>query len=61
MPIDVDGIRDLNVDGDLGEWDNVPSVFWVTHDDLVEVVTGTQGDPDGGAISPSASSSAGAQ
>ena len=48
VPIDVDGVRNLNVDGDLGEWDNVPSVFWVTHDDLVEVVTGTQGDPDAG-------------
>ena len=34
------------MDGDLGDWDNVPSVFWVTHDDLIETVTGTQGDPD---------------
>ena len=48
VPIDVDGIRDVVVDGDLGDWDNVPSVFWVTQDDLVEVVTGTQGDPDPG-------------
>ncbi|MCE2450050.1 MAG: hypothetical protein J4F35_17260 [Candidatus Latescibacteria bacterium] len=36
------------VDGDLGDWDNVPSIFWVTQDDLIEVVTGTQGDPDPG-------------
>ena len=48
VPINVDGIRDVVVDGDLGDWDNVPSVFWVTQDDLVEVVTGTQGDPDAG-------------
>ncbi len=48
VPIDVDGIRDVVMDGDLGDWDNVPSVFWVTQDDLVEVVTGTQGDPDPG-------------
>jgi hypothetical protein len=48
VPIDVDGIRDVVPDGDLGDWDNVPSVFWVTQDDLIEVVTGTQGDPDAG-------------
>lgn len=48
VPIDVAGIRDVVVDGDLGDWDNVPSIFWVTHDDLIEVVTGTQGDPDPG-------------
>ena len=48
VPIDVDGIRDVVMDGDLGDWDNVPSIFWVTQDDLVEVVTGTQGDPDPG-------------
>ncbi len=48
VPIDVDGIRDVVMDGDLSDWDNVPSVFWVTQDDLVEVVTGTQGDPDPG-------------
>ena len=46
VPIDVDGVRDVQMDGDLGDWDNVPSVFWVTHDDLIETVTGTQGDPD---------------
>lgn len=46
VPIDVDGIRDVQMDGDLGDWDNVPSVFWVTHEDLIETVTGTQGDPD---------------
>ena len=48
VPIGVDGVRDLAVDGDLGEWDNVPSAFWTTHDDLVEMITGTQGDPDAG-------------
>ena len=48
VPIDVDGISDVVMDGDLGDWDNVPSVFWVTQDDLIEVVTGTQGDPDAG-------------
>ena len=48
VPIDVDGIRDVVMDGDLGDWDNVPSIFWVTQDDLIEVVTGTQGDPDPG-------------
>ncbi|MDE2809865.1 MAG: hypothetical protein OXN90_15725 [Gemmatimonadota bacterium] len=48
VPINVDGIRDVVMDGDLGDWDNVPSIFWVTQDDLVEVVTGTQGDPDPG-------------
>ena len=48
VPINVDGIRDVEMDGDLGDWDNVPSAFWVTHDDLVETVTGTQGDPDPG-------------
>ena len=48
VPIGVDGIRDVEMDGDLGDWDNVPSAFWVTHDDLVETVTGTQGDPDPG-------------
>ena len=46
VPIDVDGVRDVQMDGDLGDWDNVPSVFWVTHDDLIETVTGTLGDPD---------------
>jgi hypothetical protein len=46
VPIGVDGIRDVQMDGDISEWDNVPSIFWVTHDDLVETVTGTQGDPD---------------
>ena len=46
VPIDVDGVRDVQMDGDLGDWDNVPSVFWLTHDDLIETVTGTQGDPD---------------
>ena len=48
VPIDVAGISDVVMDGDLGDWDNVPSVFWVTQDDLIEVVTGTQGDPDAG-------------
>lgn len=48
VPIDVAGVRNVVMDGDLGDWDNVPSVFWVTHDDLIEVVTGTQGDPDPG-------------
>ena len=48
VPIDQDGVRDVSMDGDLGEWDNVPSVFWVTHEDLIETVTGTQGDPDPG-------------
>lgn len=48
VPINVDGVRNVVMDGDLGDWDNVPSVFWVTHNDLVEVVTGTQGDPDPG-------------
>jgi hypothetical protein len=48
VPIGEAGVRDLSVDGDLGEWDNVPSAFWVTHDDLVEMITGTQGDPDAG-------------
>lgn len=48
VPIDVDGVRNVVMDGDLGDWDNVPSVFWVTHNDLIEVVTGTQGDPDPG-------------
>ncbi len=46
VPIGVDGVRDVQMDGDLGEWDNIPSVFWVTHNDLIETVTGTQGDPD---------------
>jgi len=46
VPIDVAGVRDVQMDGDLGDWDNVPSVFWVTHNDLIETVTGTQGDPD---------------
>ncbi len=44
VPIGVGGVRDVQMDGDLGDWDNVPSVFWVTHNDLVETVTGTQGD-----------------
>lgn len=48
VPIGEDGVRDLNIDGDLGEWDNVPSAFWTTHDDMVEMITGTQGDPDAG-------------
>ena len=48
VPIGVDGVMNLNVDGNLAEWDNVPSVFWVTHDDLTEMITGTQGDPDAG-------------
>jgi hypothetical protein len=48
VPIGVDGVRDVQMDGDLGEWDNVPSVFWVTHEDLIETVTGTQGDPNPG-------------
>jgi hypothetical protein len=46
VPIGEDGIRDVQMDGDISEWDNVPSVFWVTHEDLIETVTGTQGDPD---------------
>jgi len=46
VPIGVDGVRDVQMDGDISEWDNVPSVFWVTHEDLIETVTGTQGDPD---------------
>lgn len=48
VPINVAGVRNVVMDGDLGDWDNVPSVFWVTHNDLIEVVTGTQGDPDPG-------------
>ena len=48
VPIGVTGVQNLNVDGNLSEWDNVPSAFWVTHDDLTEVITGTQGDPDAG-------------
>jgi len=48
VPLGVDGVRDLAIDGDLGEWDNVPSAFWTTHDDLIEMITGTQGDPDAG-------------
>jgi hypothetical protein len=46
VPIGVSGVRDVQMDGDIGEWDNVPSIFWVTHEDLIETVTGTQGDPD---------------
>ena len=46
VPIGMAGVRDVQMDGDLGEWDSVPSVFWVTHNDLIETVTGTQGDPD---------------
>jgi hypothetical protein len=48
VPIDEAGVRDVQMDGDIGEWDNVPSVFWLTHNDLIETVTGTQGDPDPG-------------
>lgn len=48
VPIDEAGVRDVQMDGDLGEWDNVPSVFWVTHEDLIETVTGTQGDANPG-------------
>jgi len=48
VPIDVAGVRDVQMDGDLGDWDNVPSVFWVTHEDLIETVTGTQGDANPG-------------
>ena len=48
VPIDVAGVRDVQMDGDLGDWDNVPSVFWVTHEDLIETVTGTLGDPNPG-------------
>lgn len=46
VPVGVDGVRDVQMDGELGDWDNVPSIFWVTHEDLVETVTGTQGSPD---------------
>jgi len=48
VPIGVSGVQNLSLDGNLSEWDNVPSVFWVTHDDLTEQITGTQGDPDAG-------------
>jgi len=48
VPIGVSGVTNLSLDGNLSEWDNVPSVFWVTHDDLTELITGTQGDPDAG-------------
>ena len=45
VPIDAAGVRPVVMDGDLGEWDNVPSVFWTTHDDLTEAIHGL-GDPD---------------
>lgn len=32
-------------DGDVSEWADVPSIFWVTHDDMVETVRNI-GDPD---------------
>jgi len=48
VPISESDVANVEVDGNLAEWDNVPSVFWVTHDDLVESITGTQGDPDAG-------------
>ena len=48
VPIRESDVANVEVDGNLAEWDNVPSVFWVTHDDLVESITGTQGDPDAG-------------
>ena len=45
VPIGVAGIQDYVPDGDLSEWENIPSIFWVTHDDLVETVRNI-GDPD---------------
>ncbi len=48
VPISDSGVQNLEVNGDLSEWDNVPSAFWTTHDDLTEFVTGTQGEPDAG-------------
>jgi hypothetical protein len=45
VPIGVDGIVDYAPDGNLNEWENVPSIFWVTQDDLVETVRNI-GDPD---------------
>ncbi len=45
VPIGVNGIRPVQMDGDISEWDNIPSVFWVTQDDLIEVARGGP-DPD---------------
>ncbi len=45
VPIDAGGVRPVEMDGDLGEWDNVPSIFWTTHNDLTEAIHGL-GDPD---------------
>ena len=45
VPIGVDGKVGVQMDGDLAEWENVPSIFWVTQDDLVETVRNA-GDPD---------------
>ena len=44
VPISESGVMNLDVDGNLAEWDNVPSVFWVTHDDLVESITLTDAE-----------------
>ena len=45
VPLNQPGIIDYAPDGDLSEWANVPSIFWVTHDQLVETVRNA-GDPD---------------
>ena len=45
VPIGVEGKIDVMMDGDVSEWENVPSIFWVTHAELVETVRNA-GDPD---------------
>ncbi len=50
VPIGTNEFQNIELDGDLSEWANVPSEFWVTHDDLIETVRGL-GDPDSSNLS----------
>jgi len=45
VPLNQAGVLDYSPDGDVSEWANVPSIFWVTHDMMVETVRNI-GDPD---------------
>ncbi len=40
VPVNSTKYRNVVIDGDLSEWDNVPPVYWVTQDDLIETVRG---------------------
>ncbi len=45
VPVNSSKYHNIIIDSNLSEWDNVPSVYWVTQEDLIETA-GSFNNPD---------------